>query len=61
MAIICLITAAVHAAPSRDHRADSFTERVSVKPPSANSSFSKDTFGLKLLKTRKVKSHKAVR
>ncbi|PKK23545.1 protein FAM188B2 [Columba livia] len=30
MAIICLITTAVHAAPSRDHRADSFTERVQL-------------------------------
>ncbi|XP_064929296.1 inactive ubiquitin carboxyl-terminal hydrolase MINDY-4B [Columba livia] len=30
MAIICLITTAVHTAPSRDHRADSFTERVQL-------------------------------
>lgn len=54
-AVICLVTATVHAAPSRDCRADSFTERVGVKTPSANRSFSKDTFGLTFLKTRKVK------
>lgn len=57
-AVVCLVTAAVRVTPSRDYKADNFTERVSTKTPSANRILFKDMFGLKFLKASNVKSHK---
>lgn len=59
-AVICLVTTDIHVMPSGDYKADNFTERVSTKTRSADRIFFKDTFGLKFLKTRKIKSHKPV-
>lgn len=59
-ATISLLAPALHLMPSGAYKPDNFTERVSMKTSSANWIFFKDTFGLKFLKTRNVKSHKPV-